>query len=204
MKETQHIATVGHVSQFKELLNGEYLHGYAEPRVAMVGRSNVGKSSLLNLFLKQKLAHVSKTPGKTRHIHFYGSKELNLVFADLPGYGFAKVSKEERQQWNRFIEAYLSADVRLALVLVLLDGRHDIMDRDREAISFVQSLGRPFACVFTKWDQLKTQASRAQKKKDVEAYFKKEGWDLKNAFFVSSETKFGVSELIRGLREIGA
>src|SRR5947209_2966933 len=101
------LLTIGDQSGFEGLINGKFLKGHGEPRFAMVGRSNVGKSTLINHILAATLARVSNVPGKTRAIHLYLWKEAKKIVADLPGYGHAGVSKAERDRWAAFISTYL-------------------------------------------------------------------------------------------------
>lgn len=123
------------------------------PEVAFAGRSNVGKSSLINkLFGRKKLAMVSSTPGKTATINFFVSGKVNFV--DLPGYGFAQVSKSEKERWARLIEEYFNQDRRFALVCCLVDIRHDVSKLDVNMVHFLQEMDIPFAIVFTKADKL--------------------------------------------------
>lgn len=124
------------------------------PEVAMVGRSNVGKSSLINLLLRQgAVARVSSTPGKTQEINFF-STSLDLVIADLPGYGYASVSKERRAGFASLIDAYLRIREPLRVVFVLLDARHDPMPHDLAMLERLEMSGRRYVAVLTKCDKL--------------------------------------------------
>jgi GTP-binding protein len=130
------------------------------PEFAFLGRSNVGKSSLINSLLGQKLAHVSSTPGRTRTINFIGiyaktgQPHPESVLVDLPGYGYAKISKEISAEWPRFIEPYLQERETLALCIVLLDSNVPAQTPDRRLIDFLRSAGRDFIVVATKADKL--------------------------------------------------
>ena len=125
------------------------------PEIAFAGRSNVGKSSLLNkLFNRKGLAKVSQTPGKTATINF---------FVDLPGYGYAKVSKSDKSRWSELIEGYFNQDRDLALVVSLVDIRHEASDLDVNMIGFLQEAELPFAVVLTKADKLSRQQQMKQK-----------------------------------------
>lgn len=141
--------------------------GYSQPRVAMVGRSNVGKSSLLNALLQQRVARVSQTPGKTKAIHFFVWEKLNKIVADLPGYGFAKVPKAEQHAWSHLIGSYLKGDTGIEQVLILFDSRHGPTDDDLQALDYILKIGIPVRVVLTKFDKLKTQSERASRKKEV-------------------------------------
>lgn len=124
------------------------------PEIAFAGRSNVGKSSLLNKVLKRRsFARVSKTPGRTREINFFKVNDAFLL-ADLPGYGYAKVSKTRSAEWGPLIESYLRSTTRLRGVVQLLDVRHDPTDDDRQMLDFLAEVGVPAMFVATKIDKL--------------------------------------------------
>jgi GTP-binding protein len=128
------------------------------PEIAFSGRSNVGKSSLLNRLVRRKaLARVSKTPGKTREINFF---EVNgeLVLVDLPGYGFARVSKEQRAEWRPLIEGYLNSSAQLRGVVQLLDVRHAPTADDLQMVEFLAEIEVPTIIVLTKVDKLAKSA----------------------------------------------
>lgn len=132
------------------------------PEVAFAGRSNVGKSSLINKLLNRKnLARTSASPGKTVTINFYAvpnkeTKQTALHFADLPGYGFARVSKGEKERWRGLVEGYLRDKSRpLCLCLQLLDMRHAVSADDKLMLSYYAQSGTPYAAVLTKADKLK-------------------------------------------------
>lgn len=125
------------------------------PEIAFVGRSNVGKSSLLNKLMKRKaFARVSNTPGRTREIHFFDVNR-QFVLADLPGYGYARISKERRAEWRPLIEGYLSDSPKLWGVVQLLDVRHDPTADDMVMLDFLATLGVPTIFAVTKIDKLK-------------------------------------------------
>lgn len=127
------------------------------PEIAFVGRSNVGKSSMINrVFSRKGLARVSSSPGKTATINFF--KLNNLRFADLPGYGFAKVSKAEKEHWGSLMDGYFSSDRNIVLVMSLMDMRHPASNDDLVMLDFLKQSGIPFVIVLTKCDKLsKTQ-----------------------------------------------
>jgi GTP-binding protein len=129
------------------------------PEVAFLGRSNVGKSSVINSLVGKKLAKTSSTPGRTRSINFFelrwaGKPQPELIFTDLPGYGYAKISREISSQWPSFIEPYLEHRASLALCLVLVDVNVPPQESDRQLLDFLTASGRPFLIVGTKSDRM--------------------------------------------------
>jgi GTP-binding protein len=134
--------------------DGSWYPPPALPEIAFAGRSNVGKSSLINaLARRQKLARTSSEPGRTRSINFYRVNR-RMVFADLPGYGYAKVSKTEREQWRALIEAYLEGRQNLRGVVLVMDLRREPSPEDRELAAYLAALGRPVIVAATKADKL--------------------------------------------------
>ena len=140
---------------------------YDAPEVAFLGRSNVGKSSLINALLGSKQAHVSSTPGRTRAINFFAlhegsgaEKKLrpDLILADLPGYGYAKISKSISSEWPKFIEPYLAERETLALCVCLIDSNIPPQASDAHLLDFLRQLERNFVVVGTKADKLGTNA----------------------------------------------
>ena len=137
------------------------LPGPGVPEVVFSGRSNVGKSSLLNKLVNRKaLARTSATPGKTATINFYRLPECRFV--DLPGYGYAKVSKGEKDRWAALVNGYFAQGRPIALVLQLVDMRHKPTADDMQMVDFLRSAGYPFAVVCTKSDKLNQAETRAQ------------------------------------------
>ena len=137
--------------------------GRGMPEVAIVGKSNVGKSSLINKVANNgKLARTSSEPGKTRLINLY---ELNhqLMLVDLPGYGFAKVSHDEKKRWAGMIEGYLSKSENIKLALQLVDMRHKPSDDDVDMINYLRHFGIPVLTVCTKADKLSRSEQGRQK-----------------------------------------
>lgn len=196
------IATLGAINQLDDLFTGIHLKGQSEPRIAFVGRSNVGKSSLINSLMGGKNARVSSEPGKTRNVYFYLWKEAKKIVADLPGYGYAKQSKEERDRWAEFIQAYLERDEGLERALVLLDSRHGPSEADIDAIRFLsEECSISMLFIMTKCDQLKTQSVRAQRKKEVTQIMKDLGYGSENIFWVSSKDRTGIKELMAEMKK---
>ena len=132
------------------------------PEVAFAGRSNVGKSSLLNrLVHRKKFARVSNTPGRTREINFFKVNDA-FVLVDLPGYGYARVSKDQRAEWRPLIESYLRRSSQLRGIVHLLDVRHDPTTDDKLMLDFLSEIGVPTIVVLTKIDKLTSAERRKQ------------------------------------------
>ncbi len=132
------------------------------PEVAFSGRSNVGKSSLLNKLVRRRaFARVSKTPGRTREINFFGVNGAFLL-VDLPGYGYARVSKERKGEWGGLIEGYLRNNANLRGVVQLLDARHDPTDDDLRMFDLLGEIGVPALVVMTKIDKLSARQRAVQ------------------------------------------
>jgi len=129
------------------------------PEIAFLGRSNVGKSSVINSLVGAKLARTSSTPGRTRAINFFeirwpGKPRPEVIFADLPGYGYAKISREISQEWPTFIEPYLNHRPSLALCMALVDINISPQESDRLLLDFLNASGRDFLVIATKADRL--------------------------------------------------
>jgi len=145
------------------------------PEVAFLGRSNVGKSSVINTLVETKLARTSSTPGRTRSINFFevrwpGKPRPEVIFADLPGYGYAKLSREISQEWPKFIEPYLNERPTLALCLALVDVNVPPQDSDRQLLDFLNASGRDFILIATKSDRLSNNQLRNALKGLADAY----------------------------------
>jgi GTP-binding protein len=156
--------------------NVEFLGGMAErhgwrpesslPEVAFAGRSNVGKSSLLNSLVRRKsFARVSRTPGRTREINFFRINNA-FVLVDLPGYGYARVSKEKKAQWRPLIESYLRRTTQLRGIVLLLDIRREPSDDDRAMLDFLAEMEVPTIVALTKMDKL-TKAAALNQAADI-------------------------------------
>ncbi len=145
------------------------------PEVAFLGRSNVGKSSVINTLVGTKLARTSSTPGRTRSINFFevrwpGKPQPEVIFADLPGYGYAKLSREISQEWPRFIEPYLNDRPTLALCLALVDINVPPQASDRQLLDFLNATGRDLVMIATKSDRLSNNQLRNALKSLADAY----------------------------------
>jgi GTP-binding protein len=132
------------------------------PEVAFAGRSNVGKSSLLNALVRRKaFARVSRTPGRTREINFF-LVNGRFVFTDLPGYGYARVSKTQRAEWEPLIESYLRGTKQLKGIVQIYDSRRDLSPEDRTMLGFLAETGVPAIFVATKVDKFTKRAAAAR------------------------------------------
>ncbi len=163
------------------------------PEVAIVGRSNVGKSSLINAIFNRKIAKVSSSPGRTRLINFFKLNE-EIYFVDLPGYGYAKVSKAEREKWRRMIENYFKNRENLNLVIMLVDSRHKPTNLDIVMKEWLEAIGLPFVIVATKMDKL-NQSEKVKAKKVI-----REALNLEKdfpVFLTSAKDKTGIDELTK-------
>ncbi len=169
------------------------------PEIAFLGRSNVGKSSVLNSLAGEKIARTSSTPGRTRSINFFeirrpGNPRAEWIFADLPGYGYAKLSREVQAEWPSFIEPYLEKRPSLALCVVLVDSKIAAQPSDKQLLDWLRTVGRNFVVVATKTDRLSGNElpgalRRLQQELQVEAVLP-----------YSSKTRVGRDELWSAIR----
>lgn len=163
-----------------------------KPEITFVGRSNVGKSSLINSMLNRKsLARVAATPGLTRVINFYNVDNI-LYFVDLPGYGFAKVSKTEKESWGSVVETYLKTRKQLKLVIMLVDIRHSPTDDDKLMNDWLKCNGIPYLIAATKLDKI-PRSKVKERVCDIRKVL--ELSDSVKVIPFSSETKQGREEL---------
>ncbi len=170
------------------------------PEYAFIGRSNVGKSSLINMLTSSRnLAKTSQTPGKTRLInHFLVNEEWYLV--DLPGYGYAKISRQERAKWKKMIYEYLSRRENLVCTFILVDARHEPQKPDLEFMAWMSTHQLPFVIVFTKSDKLtrtKLDAAITSYKKEL----LKDWEELPAAFITSATEGLGREEILAFIGE---
>ncbi|MFZ0317735.1 MAG: ribosome biogenesis GTP-binding protein YihA/YsxC [Candidatus Sulfotelmatobacter sp.] len=173
------------------------------PEVAFLGRSNVGKSSVINTLVDAKLARTSSTPGRTRSINFFevrwpGKPRPEVIFADLPGYGYAKLSREISAEWPKFIEPYLNERPTLALCLALVDINVPPQDSDRHLLDFLNSSGREFVVIATKSDRLSNNQLRNALKRLTEAY------PTATVIPFSAKTRVGRDEVWNKIRQSAA
>jgi len=173
------------------------------PEVAFLGRSNVGKSSVINTLVDAKLARTSSTPGRTRSINFFevrwpGRPRPEVIFADLPGYGYAKLSREISQEWPKFIEPYLNDRPTLALCLALVDVNVPPQDSDRHLLDFLNASGRDFVLIATKSDRLGNNQLHNALKRLGEAY------PTATVIPFSAKTRAGRDEVWNKIRQSAA
>jgi GTP-binding protein len=174
-----------------------------KPEYAFIGRSNVGKSSLINMLTAKKgLAKTSQTPGKTQLInHFLINDEWFLV--DLPGYGYARISKSKKEDWNKFIRFYLDKRESLQCVMVLIDSRLEPQKIDLEFCNWLGEHGLPFVIIFTKADKqssIKTDQNVAQFKRKLTETFD----PMPEYFITSAENKLGRDEVLGFIDSVNA
>ncbi len=169
------------------------------PEVAFLGRSNVGKSSVINSLLGDKVAKTSSTPGRTRTINFFavrrqGAPRPEVIFADLPGYGYAKLPKEMTAEWPRFIDPYLLERQSLVLCVCLIDVNIPPQERDKQLIEFLKHAQRNFLIVATKSDRISGNQLRSQ----LELFRREFGTDRIQPY--SAKAGAGKDELWREIR----
>jgi GTP-binding protein len=172
------------------------------PEIAFLGRSNVGKSSLLNALVGNKAARVSSTPGRTRAINFFELLDERdrpkMVFADLPGYGYAKISKSISAEWPKFIEPYLAERPTLTHCVCLVDSNIPPRPADRQLLDWLRSVGRSFVVVATKIDRL----SGNERTRNLSALRK--ALETDEIIAVSAKTNYGIRDLWARIEESAA
>lgn len=167
------------------------------PEIAIIGKSNVGKSSLINALTSRKsLARVSHTPGRTQQINFFKVRDMFLL-VDLPGYGYAKVSKSQHANWEKMILRYFERRETLTLVLLLVDSRHGLKQNDIDVADLLDSLGIHYWIVFTKSDKMPL----AMKEELTSSIEKLIGHNASRVFFASSRERGLLTELKIGIFE---
>lgn len=167
-----------------------------QPEVSVTGRSNVGKSSLLNkLFGRKNLVKVSSTPGKTCNINFFDVD--GITFVDLPGYGFAKVSKAEKERWANLISGYFEQERSFNLVISLVDIRHEAQKLDQQMIGFLQEAELPYIVALTKADKI----GRSKQNQQAALLSKQLNVPREQMVITSSATGQGIDELKRRIAE---
>lgn len=171
------------------------------PEYAFIGRSNVGKSSLINLLTKKGLAKTSQKPGKTMFINHFEINDGEFYIVDLPGYGYASRGKEQRDEFSFMIKDYILNRRQMTLLFVLLDIRHDPQKIDVEFLKWLGENGVPFAIVFTKADKLGPVAAQ-NKVEEYKKFLMKDWEELPPVFITSSESKRGKEDLLEYIESI--
>ncbi len=166
--------------------------GFGLPEIMLVGRSNVGKSSFINMLAANtKLAKVSATQGKTKLVNFFlFNKEFVLV--DLPGYGYAEASKLETQRWEKMIESYMEKAKNLSSAVLLVDIRHTPTNQDVQMLDYLTFHNIPVTIVATKYDKIK-KTERTKKLQDIATTLKV---GVENIYLISSETAYGKDNIV--------
>jgi GTP-binding protein len=165
------------------------------PEYAFIGRSNVGKSSLINMITgRKKIAKVSSTPGKTQLINYF-EIDTSWYLVDLPGYGYAKISKRKRDQWRKMIERYLEQRSTLVCTFLLIDSRLPLQKIDLEFANYLGNVGIPFVIVYTKIDKVKSNG-HIENIERIENGILEHWEELPQRFMTSSEKKIGREELL--------
>ncbi len=168
-----------------------------KPMIAVCGKSNVGKSSFINMLAnRKKLAKTSSEPGRTRLVNYFDFGEF--ILADLPGYGFARVSKTEKEKWAKTLDHFFQDKEKLAHVLMLVDARHDPTEDDRQMIEFLHYHTIPFTVVMTKADKL----SKMKLKEHIKAIAADLFLAPANMLATSAETGYGKAEVLNKLRAV--
>lgn len=175
---------------YKSTASSEDFPGGNTPEIVFAGRSNVGKSSLINSLVNVKnLAKTSSTPGKTRLINYFKIDDL-FYFVDLPGYGYAKVSDIEKEKWKKLIEDYFTLSGNIRLVILIIDIRRGILEKDKELIIYLDFLKLPYLIVLTKYDKVsKNEALKIKTKLE-------DMIDSREIVFFSSKTKFNKEKIV--------
>lgn len=190
IKNAEFITSAGTVEQ---IIKG------STPEIAVVGRSNVGKSSFINFMCNNgRLAKTSKEPGRTRLINYFDVNKGEFIFVDLPGYGFAKVNDNEKAKWGKIIEAYLQESTGLRNVFVLLDIRREPSTDDVQMLNYLYHYNIPFTIIATKGDKLSRSAGLKRKREIANAL--KVG--IGNVLLTSSLNKSGAQEVLDRIENI--
>ena len=175
--------------------------------IAFVGRSNVGKSSLINALVGDEVCRVSKTPGRTQQINFFDTRlaSAHLMLADLPGYGYAAVSKQMRDVWNYLIVNYLQTRANLKRVFLLIDSRHGIKKNDEEVMTLLDKICVQYQIVMTKIDKIKSRQDKIEFEQNLARtieIIKHHPAAYPEHILTSSQNTSGLSELFKAIIEL--
>lgn len=183
------------VEFYKSFYNTKHLQVSNLPEVVVCGRSNVGKSSFINsFFMRKKLAKISSTPGKTRSINYYIVDE-KFYFVDLPGYGYAKASKKDQEEWANLINSYFQVTNNIKMILHLIDSRHAPTELDIAFNENLQQAQMPYCVILTKTDKLNQSEKSKSLKNIVKIFPELEPYD--NLVLYSSKTRFGANDVLK-------
>ena len=190
IKKAEFVTSVGDIKQIKVSFPIE---------IAVVGKSNVGKSSFINFLCNNsKLAKTSKEPGRTRLLNYFKINGGEFYLVDLPGYGYAKVSDAEKKKWGKLIESYLQATDGFKHVFMLVDIRHDPTKDDMMMFRYLYYYNVPFTIIATKADKL-SRAQAFKRKKEIADFI---GVGVENVYMCSSLNKTGAEEIFKRIRQI--
>ena len=196
-----YMTSIGDPKQLDTLLRDEVLDGKSEKRIVFAGRSNAGKSSLINNMTRSKIAQISREPGKTRKVNLFFCDYHKKVFVDLPGYGFAKRNTGERKLWEKLISSYLEADKdNIERVILVTDCRHGPSNSDLSAMEFFQSLGFSITLALSKSDKL-NQKKTSARRKEIKEILKDN--KPEKTYWISSLKGTGVRELSKDIMNEG-
>ena len=168
-----------------------------KPMIAVCGKSNVGKSSFINMLANQKkLAKTSSEPGRTRLVNYFNFGEF--ILADLPGYGFARVSKTEKEKWGKMLDAFFKDKDNATHVLALVDCRHSPTEDDKQMLQFLHYHTIPFTVILTKADKLSKMKLKEQIRKIASELY----LGVENVIATSSDSGYGKAEVLAKLRQV--
>lgn len=175
--------------------------------VAFIGRSNVGKSSLINTLVGSEVCRVSKTPGRTQQINFFETdlSSKRFIIADLPGYGYAAVSQQMRNDWNQLISGYLQNRKNLKRIFLLIDSRHGIKKNDEEIMKILDHICLQYQLVLTKTDKIKSRQEKIDYESTlstITASLNQHPAAFPQILQTSAETTFGMSDLFKTISAI--
>jgi GTP-binding protein len=177
----------------------DQLPNFRNTEIAFAGRSNVGKSSLINAILKRDIAHTSRTPGRTQQLNFFDVGGY-FTLVDMPGYGYAQVSKATKALWEDLISTYLRGRPNLKMVFVLVDSRHGLKDVDSQIVKLLNDFAVPFRIILTKIDDTSEDNLNTQIE-SVTAFLKKSPAGFPEPFAVSARKKTNIKELQHLIRD---